>query len=521
MRIGPIPRRTLLASAASAAVLGTTRPLWAQGVPKRGGDVIVAQQAQPPSLDGMTTFAQASRNITMHIFETLYTRGETGAVIPGLAADSTASADFKTYTFRLRQGVKFHNGKEMTGEDVKASLERYAKIGGSAQLLKPVAQIDVPDRYTVVVHLSSSVPAFLDLVSTPRAPMVIIPAEQAAKAINKIDLIGTGPFQFVEYQPDSHVKLKRFDGYVPDARFNKPDGFGGKKTPYFDTVTFRFMPEGGARAAALQTGEAQALEQIAVTDANRLKSDHNVRLYEMMPWAFQVFFLNANAAPTNNLFFRQAVRAALGNEEILAIAEDGLYRLAPGWQHPGTEYYHDVTGTDVYNVNKPDLAKQLLKQANYNGEPFTLVTDTSFKNDNDASVVASQQLQAAGINVKLVTVDWPTSIAMRSKPTGWSMFPIFIGVEPWEGPYSTTTFFTGASNWQQHEDSQLEADAATLNTAPDVATRKAAFASFQQRLIDQVYAIKLGDLGIYQATRANVANYRPFRIPRMWDVWYA
>ena len=520
MQMRPIQRRALMSTAAAAALLSATRPVSAQSQPKRGGDMVMAQQAQPPSLDAMTTFAQASRNITMHIFETLYTRGETGSVITSLASGCDISPDFKTYTFHLRKGVKFHNGKEMTGADVKASLLRYAKIGGSAQLLSPVAQIDVPDPYIVVFHLSSAVPAFLDLISTPRAPMVIIPAEQAGKDVNKIDLIGTGPFQFVEYQPDSHVKLRRFDAYSPDTNFQGPDGFGGKKTPYFDTVTIRFMPEAGARAAALQTGEAQALEQIAVTDANRLKSNTSIRLYEMMPWAFQVFFLNANEAPTNNLKFRQAVRAALGNEEILAIAEDGLYRMAPAWQHPGTQYYSAVTGNDVYNVNNVDLAKSLLKEAGYKGEPFTLVTDSSFSNDSDGSVIASQQLQAAGINVKLVTVDWPTAIAMRSKPTGWSMFPIFIGIEPWEGPYSTTTFFTGASNWQQHIDPELEADAAKLNTAPVLADRQAAFAAFQQRVIDQVYAIKLGDLGIYQATRSNVANYKPFRIPRMWDVWF-
>jgi peptide/nickel transport system substrate-binding protein len=518
MKTESLRRRTLMTTAVAATVAAMAKPAWAQ---KRGGDIVMAQQAQPPSLDGMTTFAQASRNITMHIFETLYTRGETGAVISGLASDCTPSADFKTFTFHLRRGVKFHNGKEMTGADVKASLLRYAKVGGSAQLLSPVSQIDVPDPYTVVVQLSRPVPAFLDLVSTPRAPMVIIPAEQAGKDVNKIDLIGTGPFKFVEYQPDSHVKLARFDDYVADTKFSGPDGFGGKKTAYFDTVTFRFMPESGARAAALQTGEVQALEQIAVSDAKRLKSNTNIRLYEMMPWAFQVFFLNANEAPTNNLKFRQAVRAALGNEEILAIAEDGLYRLAPAWQHPGTEYYAAVTGKDVYNVNNQDLAKQLLKEAGYKGEPFTLVTDSSFQNDKDSSVIASQQLQAVGINVKLVTVDWPTSISMRSKPTGWSMFPIFIGIEPWEGPYSTTTFFTGASNWQQHVDPELESLATKLNTSPTVEERKAAFAAFQQRVVDEVYAIKLGDLGIYQATRANVANYKPFRIPRMWDAWYA
>src|SRR6201994_4295210 len=98
MQTRPIQRRTLMSTAAAAALLSATRPVFAQSAPKRGGDVVMAQQAQPPSLDAMTTFAQASRNITMHMFETLYTRGETGAVITGLASGCDASPDFKTFT---------------------------------------------------------------------------------------------------------------------------------------------------------------------------------------------------------------------------------------------------------------------------------------------------------------------------------------------------------------------------------------------------------------------------------------
>ncbi|MEH2492790.1 ABC transporter substrate-binding protein [Bradyrhizobium sp. AZCC 2230] len=516
MKILAVNRRTLLvgvAGAAASTVLG--RPAFAQ---KAGGEAIVAQQAAPATLDAMTTSLQAARNISMHIFETLYTRGESGSVISALASDCTASPAFDSFTFHLRQGVPFHNGKEMTSADVKASLERYQKVGGSAQILKSVSSIEAPDKYTIVVKLNQAVPGFLSFISSPRAPMVVMPAEEAAKEVNKAALIGTGPYQFVEYRPDSHVLLKRFANYAADDRFAGPDGFGGKKTAYLEAIRFRFMPESSARAAALQAGEVHALEQLATTDAKRLKSNASVNLYEMTPWAIQTFFLNANEAPTNNVKFRQAVLAALGTEEIMAIATDNLYRLVPSWQYPGSDYFTEEQDPNLYNVNNADRAHSLLKEAGYKGEPFTLLTDNSYKNDNDASVIASQHLQAVGINVKLQVADWPTVVAARTKPTGWNMFPIFIGVEPWEGPFSTTTFFTGQNNWQMKQDPVLDALSVKLSTAPTKEAQKQAFAEFQHHLMEQAYAINLGELGIYQATRANLTGYRPFRIPRMWDV---
>src|SRR5690606_36023330 len=97
---------------------------------------------------------------------------------------------------------------------------------------------------------------------SPRAPAVIIPAEEAAKPANETDVIGTGPYKYVEYVPDSHVKLERFDGYTADESHDDIDGFGGKKTAYLDTVTFRVISEPGAAVAALEASEVHLLEQI-------------------------------------------------------------------------------------------------------------------------------------------------------------------------------------------------------------------------------------------------------------------
>ncbi|MCA4911274.1 MAG: ABC transporter substrate-binding protein, partial [Methylobacterium sp.] len=235
-------RRIFLHTGAAIAVLSAQSllvdPAQAQ---KRGGEIVMAQQAQPPTIDGMTTTAQATRNIALHIWEMIITRDENANVIGDLATAWTISPDGLTYTFTLRE-ARFHNGKMMTSADAKASLERYARVGASP-FMRPVKEISTPDARTLVITLNNPVPGFLEQLSSPRAPAVVIPTEEAGKEAGKIENIGTGPFRFVEFRPDSHVKLARFDGYIQNPAGGARDGFGGRKTAWIDAITIRFVPE--------------------------------------------------------------------------------------------------------------------------------------------------------------------------------------------------------------------------------------------------------------------------------------
>ncbi len=510
-------RRTLTAGLLASAALPL--PAIAQG--KKGGDVIIAQQAQPPTLDAQTTTAQASRNISLHMYESLYTRDEAANPKPELAEGVDIAADGMSYTFKLRTGVKFHNGKTMTSADAKASMERYARIGGSADVLKSVAAYEAPNASTLVLKMKNVFPGLIEAISSPRAPFVIMPEEECGKGLGQAALIGTGPFSFVEFKPDSHAKLARFDGYVPNTAYDKRDGFTGRKTAYFDTVSFRFMPEGGARTAGLQTGELHVLEALDVAAAKRLKDDKSIKTYEMMPWAFQTLMLNNNWGLTANVDIRRAVQAALDLDEIMAIATDGLYRLNPSWQYPGTNYYPGIEGLAAYTKQDTAKAKALLQKAGYNGEEFQVIADNAFRNHLDAGTVAAEQLRAIGMKVKLSVMDWPTVMTTRSKPEGWNLWPLGMGIEPYEGPYNVVGFFAGKQTVQIKQDPVVEAANTALATQLKLEDRRAAVKSFQDRLYDQAIAIKAGDFGIVQATRANIVNYAPYRIPRMWDCWFA
>lgn len=486
---------------------------------KRGGDIVMAQQAQPPSLDVMTTTAQATRNIGMHIFETLVTRDENGNVINDLASKVDASPDGRVYTFTLREGVRFHNGKEMTSADVRASLERYGRVGASPTL-REVESIATPSKYQVTVTLKKATPSFIDMLSSPRAPVAIIPAEEAGKDAGKIEIIGTGPFQFVEYRPDSHVRLRRFDGYVPNPNFKGPDGFSGRKTVWVDTATIRFVPEGGARTAGLQSGEFHVLEQMPTDAAKRATATGPIRAHQAMPWAFQLLIFNAALPPTDNLRLRQAMQVGLDYEEIMAISTDGAYRLTHGWQHPGTPYHVGDIGKDRYNVRNVERARQLVRESGYKGEELVIWTDSQFKNHRDVAVTAAEQLKKLGINATVKVTDWPSALAGTAARQGWNAWPLMFGIEPYEGPYNTASFWWGEKARIQVNDPQIDSAYQRLTGSPALADRQKAFADFQARMIDQAYVIKLGDVGIYQATRANVRGYRPYRIPRLWDVWF-
>jgi peptide/nickel transport system substrate-binding protein len=121
------------------------------------------------------------------------------------------------------------------------------------------------------------------------------------------------------------------------------------------------------------------------------------------------------------------------------------------------------------------------------------------------------------VNVKVV--DWPTALSGTTKKEGWNAWPLMMGIEPYEGPYNVVSFFAGPNARIQVEDPVIGAANATLNSALTLPERQAAFAKFQKQMTDEAFVLKVGEVGIFQATRANVKGYKPYRIPRMWDIW--
>ena len=505
------------AIAVAAAMLGFAATSGSAQV--AGGELVLAQSANPPSLDAMTSSSESARNINMNIFEALVAIDENVDPIPMLAKSIEASDDLLTYVFPLREGVLFHNGKEMTAEDVKASLERYREMGATRGMLDKVKEIEITGPYEVTFHMSEATPTFIEGFSSPRAPAVIIPAEEAAKPANEIEIIGTGPFRFVEFVPDDHVTLERFDGYVPNEDFQGATGFGGKKTAYLDRAIYRIIPEAGARVAALEAGEVQWADQIPVPAAKRMMSDETLNVYEARQWAFMTFIMNWNLPPTDDVNFRRAVLYAIEPEEVMAIATEGFYDLNHGWQYPGRTYNAGDIGKEIYETAHPDKAREFLAQSDYAGEEFLILTDPNYAEHSRAAVVLAGQLNAIGINAVVKQHDWATVLKIRHSDEGWNGWTLMQGLEPFLGPYGMAAKMTGDKTHMRGTDPVFDEAYDRLITGKTVQDRQQAFKDIQTAIYDLVPQIKLGDVGRMQAGSARLKGFRPFRAPRLNDIW--
>jgi len=489
----------------------------------KGGDFTYGLEANVAGLDMQASAAASTRDIAMNIYETLVTRDEHMKPLLQLAQSVDTDPDNRVFTFHLRQGVHFHNGKPMTSADVLASFQRYQRVGIDRSILAPVDHFDTPDPATFRITLKESRPTFLESMSAITVPIIIIPQESANAPPQQLPAIGTGPYQLDRFVPDSYVKLKRFDGYTPDTRYTDEDGFGGYKVACLDTVTFRMVPEPGARTAGLETGELQGVEDVPTIAQKRLAANKNIRLLKLDDFWLNVTYPNWSQPPTDNLKFRQAVQAAVNFGEIMQAASDGAWKPNPSLQYPETTYYTEA-GKELLDQHNPDKAKELLKEANYRGEKVVLLTNKDYPTLYNSALVMAQQLKAVGINAQLQVLDWPSALQMSMKGsehwnfffTGWITYVAQGGMQTLRTMAEPSPVFTPPGGKVPAE---FMKDFNEVSNGPTLEDRRAAFADAQKIAFQDVMVIPFGVMPKVQGVRANVEHYIPFYNPRMYNVW--
>ena len=283
------------------------------------------------------------------------------------------------------------------------------------------------------------------------------------------------------------------------------------------------VPEPGARVAGLETGELQGVQDVPTIAQKRIAANKDIRLLKLENFWLNVTYGNWSTPPTNNLKFRQAVLAALDFDEVMDAASDGDFKANPSFQYPGTNYYTEVD-KGLLNQHNPEKAKQLLKEAGYNGEKVVLLTNKDYPSLYNSGLVVSQQLKAVGINAELLVLDWPTALqkSMKGTPdwnfffTGWITYVAVGGVQtlrPMAEPNPVYTPPDGKTDPDFMKAFEEVANGATLEA------RQAAFARAQKIALDDVMVIPMGVMPKVQAVRANVQHYVPFYNPRMYNVW--
>ena len=400
--------------------------------PKKGGVLRIGNLGEPPSLDphwGTQTITEVLAN---HIFEGLYAVDEGYQPIPMLAESHTVSRDGLVYTFKLRKGVSFHNGKEMTADDVVPSLVRWGKrsVYGKS-LFVQVVDLKAVDKYTVEMKLKEKSGIVLISLAVPNNMAAIYPKEIAEKFPpdqRVTEWVGTGPFKLAEWKPDQYIRMVRFDGYKPVAA--KQTGYGGAKIVHVDELRWVPVPDVASRAAQVESGDLDFGDDLDANAYERLAKNPNVRAIIAKPYYWLVAVLNKKEGLMTNQKLRQAWQAAIDIEPIMktvAAGKSQFYRMDSSLAFQELPAWHTKIQGLPWNEHNKDKAKKLLQEAGYKGEPIRFMTTQEYKWMYDFALVSKQQLEDVGFKIDLQVMDWSTLGQRRVNPKEYDVFTTGIG----------------------------------------------------------------------------------------------
>jgi peptide/nickel transport system substrate-binding protein len=366
--------------------------------PRRtGGTFISAKTTEAPSLDTILEQAASLKRIAVLFYNGLVEWGHNGRIEPALAESWTTSRDGKTWTFKLRRGVKFHNGRELTSDDVKFTLDRVLDpnvgSGGRGYLLA-IEGIETPDKYTVRIHTKQ--PSASLLAGLAGSWQSIVPRDEVEKRGDlRRTAIGTGPFILQEWVPQSHLKARR-----------NPD-YWDKGKPVVDAIEIKVIPDEASIIAQLRTGNIHhaLLEDnknyLLVKDDKRLKTLRSSRL------GFDVMIMNLGRKPYDDVRVRQAISLAIDRNEVLQVAASGLGQVTGPCTPAMKPWALPIETFKEWYTPNLDRAKKLLADAGLpNGFKTTLRAIPTFPTMVAGSQVIAAQLKRIGIDVQIIQEEY-------------------------------------------------------------------------------------------------------------------
>lgn len=361
------------------------------GEPVKGGEITVGiAQDLDDSLDPHQTVAAGTREVLFNIFEGLVKPNSDGEMIPAVAEKYTLSEDGTTYTFTLREGVKFHNGQTVTAEDVVYSINRCAAVpeGQEKPLVaafSAVKSVEALDEKTVAVTIAQRDLEFISYMTA-----AIIPADYENQDTAPV---GTGPFRFVSRTPQQDFVMERFEDY-----WGAP--------AWLDKVTYKICENADALVMNLNGGSIDLCAHLTSAQASQLNQSFQVMEGTMN--LVQAIYLNNQAKPFDNQLVRQALCYAIDRQGIMDMVADGHGTAVGSSIYPAFTKYFLPELVDKYphDVAK---AKELLAQAGYpDGFDMTISVPNNYQPHMDTAEVVAEQLREAGINVTIQPVEWST-----------------------------------------------------------------------------------------------------------------
>lgn len=341
------------------------------------------------SLDPHKIVAAGTKEVLFNVFEGLVKPDSQGNIIPAVASEYVMSNEGKTYTFTLREGIKFHNGELVTAEDVKYSLDKCADTTNGTPLVAAFSNIEevkIVDASTIEVNLKESDGDFL--ASAAMVTAAIIPANNASPDTNPI---GTGPYKYVSRSPQENFVVEKFEDYW------------GEKA-HIEHVTFKICANTDTWVMEMKGGSVDMFARMPIAQAEQLGEGYTILEGTMN--LVQALYLNNNVEPFNDVRVRQALSYAVDKQEILTFVSDGKGTPIASSMFPafGKYYMEELNDVYTYDVEK---AKELLTEAGYpDGFTFTITVPSNYSQHIDTAQVLVEQFKKINVTAEIELIEW-------------------------------------------------------------------------------------------------------------------
>src|SRR3954464_13042869 len=470
--------------------------------------------------DPIITTAYITRDHGYMVYDTLLATDSSFKIQPQMA-DWKASDDKLTYTFTLRDGLKWHDGAPVTAEDCVASLQRWGKRDGMGQkLMSFTASIEATDPKTVTLKLKEPYGLVLESIGKPSSVVPFMMPKRIAdtpadKAIS--EQIGSGPFKFVqaEFQPGVKAVYEKNKDYVP--RKEAPSWTSGGKLAKVDRVEWITMADAQTAVNALQSGDIDFIENPSFDILPVLTANKELKVEALDKIGFQtVGRMNFLYPPFDNLKVRRAAFLALNQKDILdaLIGNPEYYKICGAIFMCDAPLANDAGSETLVKGNGMAQAKKLLAESGYDGTPIVIMAPGDVVTLKAQPIVAAQALREAGFKVDLQATDWQTVVTGRAsqnpaKEGGWNMFFTNWAAADVLNPIASLPTSGKGKNggwfgWP--EDAKLEEmrDAYARSTSPD--EQKKIAADIQARVYEEVIYIPLGQYMAPSAWRKSLTG---------------
>ncbi len=460
---------------APAAEVTTTEAPAAEtaGEPAEGGEFVFGLPTELDNFDPFTATTADAKAVYFNIYEGLVKVAPDGGFNPAVAESYEVTEDAKTYTFKLRDGVKFHNGNDVTTDDVLYSIKLAVDAGTTGY--DNIASYEATDDKTVVITLAEGDADFI-----AKASQAIVPKDSDNNGELALAPIGTGPYKFDEYAVQDHVSLVKNEDYW------------GEKA-HLDKVTVKFIASSAELPINYQSGAIDGFmgNGSLIEQVDKATSVINVANSN----AVQLLALNNKVAPFDDVRVRKALSYAVNSDEVIEAAAYGYGVKIGSALIPGLGKYYDDSLTDVYDVNI-DEAKKLLAEAGFeNGFTFTVKVPSVYQVHIDTAQVIVNQLAAVGVTMNIEQVDWATWL--ENVYTNRDYEATIISVD---GAIASPTAFLSRyvsdahNNFVNFASDEYDAAYKEATESIDDATRIAAFKKCQQVISEEAGSVYIEDI---------------------------